>query len=166
MTEARNIKSARDTRTLRIVLVVLGVFVLVAGAGIAILYVTGSPIMPDVDDLEPFPEELKLVDSHVTFSFTGDTADVQLVLEPVGLPNGQGIDALAGHIARSGWDDGGATEWGLRAVREGGPVLHYGYLDDYLGDVERLTGSLRDGELVAFLEKHHNRGRLIVVAVG
>lgn len=163
--EVLKVKSSSGFRALRNVLIALGASVVVGGIGIAVIYVADLPIMPDLGDLKPFPEELRVVDSYVSYSANGETADIQLVVDPESLEGRQGIDALNRHIARNGWDEKGTTDWGFRAVREGGPVLYYGRLDDYLEDVRRRTGSLLDQELVAFLEEHRAPGRLIVIAI-
>ena len=160
----------RKRRFLKLVGVILGGSTLIVGAFIAFVIFSEAPFVPDLDDLEPLPEELRLVDSFLAIPHGGGRvpAEVNLVVEPKSPPPDEGQEALARlreHLSARGWSETKKNEWGFESFRTGGPILEYGLLDDYIKQVEEDGTEIFHGtDRMAFLRQHQAPGRLLIVA--
>lgn len=158
--------------TLRLVLAVFAVGIAGIAALLVFVLVSEAPIMPDLDNLEPLPDEMRIIDSFTDVGHGGGRvpAEVNLVIEPEGTASDGGEKALIElreHLRSKGWRETESRDWGFTSIRPNGPTLRYGSLDTYLKNVaERDTQSLVNKDLLAFLRDHQGRGRLLLVAIG
>lgn len=155
---------------LRFVLAIVAVAIAAIVALLVFVYVSEAPIVPDLEDLEPLPEEMHVIDSFTDVGHGGGRlpAEVNLVVEPEGSTRDgveETLTRLRTHLSNKGWREAERSDWGFTSIRPNGPILRYGTLDDYLQNMTK-TGALVNNDLLAFLQEHQGQGRLIIVAIG
>lgn len=170
-TEMANVRINGRSRNsaLRYVLIIFAVGIAAAAALLIFVFVSEAPIVPDLDDLEPLPEEMQVIDSFTDVGHGGGRvpAEVNLVIEAEGSTRDgveEALTELRTHLRNKGWREAEGSDWGFTSVRPNGPILRYGTLDAYLQNI--TEGTLVNNDLLAFLRDHQGRGRLLLVAIG